>query len=46
MFATASGEGNLSLWDLEKEVETSISTINVGEALLGLYRPIHCSLLM
>ena len=33
MFATVGGEGNLSLWDLEKEMETSISSINVGEAL-------------
>lgn len=33
MFATVGGEGHLSLWDLEKEMETSISSIDVGEAL-------------
>ena len=33
MFATVGGEGHLSLWDLEKEMETCISKIDVGEAL-------------
>ena len=33
VFATIGGEGKLALWDLEREADTSISEVNIGEAL-------------